>query len=234
MLYYSWKCVEGILVPLVASFGLLGHCLRKVKRRCRRGPPEPSPFKRTLNETTLDDSRDSVSDFEKGDLIIVLDLDQTLVHAQQAIDDADASFVVVSGDSSSLKVFKRPYLDKFLAEVSKHGEVHVYTASTRQYADQVLDQIDPRGYVTGRYYREHCVVGKDGQLTKSMDVITKNLQKLVVIDDSEQVYQRYRENTIHVEPWTGGLRKDIWLKECLKILNQLRYSNPKDVRKVLP
>ena len=78
------------------------------------------------------------------------------------------------------------------------------------------------------------MVGKDGQLTKSMEVITKNLQKLVVIDDSEQVYQRYRENTIRVEPWTGGLRKDTWLKECLKILNQLRYSNPKDVRKVLP
>ena len=82
MLYYSWKCFEGILVPIVASFGLLGHCLRKAKRRFKRGPPEPSPFKRTLNESsTLDDSRDSASDFEKGDLTIVLDLDQTLVHA---------------------------------------------------------------------------------------------------------------------------------------------------------
>ena len=27
MLYYSWKCIEGVLVPIVASIGLLGHCL---------------------------------------------------------------------------------------------------------------------------------------------------------------------------------------------------------------
>ncbi len=76
--------------------------------------------------------------------------------------------------------------------VSRHGEVHVFTASTKAYADPVLDAIDPHGYITGRYYREHCTVDKSGSLVKNMDMITKNLRKLIIIDDSELVYNRYK------------------------------------------
>ena len=50
MLYYSWKCFEGVLVPIVASIGLLGHCLQKAKKKCKKSKEEPSPFKKTLNE----------------------------------------------------------------------------------------------------------------------------------------------------------------------------------------
>jgi hypothetical protein len=70
----------------------------------------------------------------------------------------------------------------------------VFTASTRTYADQVLNLIDPQGYVTGRFYREHCTTAKDGTLLKNMDNVTKNLNKLVIIDDSEQVYSKYKGN----------------------------------------
>ena len=43
----------------------------------------------------------------------------------------------------------------------------------------------------------------------------------------------YKENTILVEPWTPGARKDRWLLECINIADQLRISSPTDVRKVL-
>ncbi len=38
--------------------------------------------------------------------------------------------------------------------MQKMGEVHIFTASTRAYADPIIDEIDPNGYITGRYYRE--------------------------------------------------------------------------------
>ena len=34
------------------------------------------------------------------------------------------------------------------------GQVHIFTAATKSYAEPVIDMIDPNGYVTGRYYRE--------------------------------------------------------------------------------
>ena len=51
-------------------------------------------------------------------------------------------------------VFKRPYLEQFLEKLSMMGEVHIFTASTKAYADPIIDEIDPHGYITGRYYRE--------------------------------------------------------------------------------
>ena len=52
--------------------------------------------------------------------------------------------------------------------------------------------IDPNGYITGRYYREHCTKDKKGNLVKPMDIITKDIKKLIIIDDSEVVYNQYR------------------------------------------
>lgn len=76
--------------------------------------------------------------------------------------------------------------------MSQMGEIHIFTASARSYADAVIDVIDPNGYITGRFYREHCSTDKKGNLIKPMDVITKNLKKLIIIDDSEAVFNSYR------------------------------------------
>jgi TFIIF-interacting CTD phosphatase-like protein len=34
------------------------------------------------------------------------------------------------------------------------GTINVYTASTKQYADPIIDEIDPKGIIKGRFYRE--------------------------------------------------------------------------------
>jgi carboxy-terminal domain RNA polymerase II polypeptide A small phosphatase len=95
-------------------------------------------------------------------------------------------------------VLKRPYVDQFLKRMSEVGQVHIFTAATKSYADPVIDMIDPNGYVTGRYYREHCKTDKNGNLIKPMDIITTNLTRLIIIDDSEIVYNMYKENTIKI------------------------------------
>jgi TFIIF-interacting CTD phosphatase-like protein len=60
----------------------------------------------------------------------------------------------MNGGGGRYHVYKRPHLDKFLYELSQMGQLHIFTASTRSYADPVIDMIDPNGYITGRYYRE--------------------------------------------------------------------------------
>ena len=38
--------------------------------------------------------------------------------------------------------------------MAEMGQVHIFTAATKSYAEPVIDMIDPNGYITGRYYRE--------------------------------------------------------------------------------
>lgn len=41
-------------------------------------------------------------------------------------------------------MYKRPCLDLFLFEVSKIADVHLFTASIKEYADQIISELDPQ------------------------------------------------------------------------------------------
>jgi TFIIF-interacting CTD phosphatase-like protein len=40
-------------------------------------------------------------------------------------------------------VYRRPHLNEFLTKLSKLGVVSVFTANKAEYADPILDRIDP-------------------------------------------------------------------------------------------
>jgi CTD small phosphatase-like protein 2 len=69
----------------------------------------------------------------------VLDLDETLIHYVEVGDEGH--FLVRPGCSSFLKRMQRKY------------EVVIFTAAMQDYADWVLDQLDPKGYISHRLYR---------------------------------------------------------------------------------
>lgn len=48
---------------------------------------------------------------------------------------------------------KRPFLEDFLEEVSLFFNVHVYTASEKNYADMILNVIDPKNKIQKKLYR---------------------------------------------------------------------------------
>ena len=51
-------------------------------------------------------------------------------------------------------MFKRPHLDTFLTELHKIADVSVFTAGMKQYADTILEQIDPHHLIKKRFYRD--------------------------------------------------------------------------------
>lgn len=50
-------------------------------------------------------------------------------------------------------VRKRFGVDYFLNEMSKHYELVLFTAATREYAEKVIDYLDPKRLVEHRLYR---------------------------------------------------------------------------------
>lgn len=75
-------------------------------------------------------------------LTLVLDLDETLVHF--AYSPSGGSFVV------------RPSCNEFLKNICKYYEVMIFTAATQEYANRVINLIDPNGeYIQHRLYRQH-------------------------------------------------------------------------------
>lgn len=58
---------------------------------------------------------------------LVVDLDETLIHFNEA-----ENFYLV-----------RPGVNQFLKELKDHFELVLFTASVKEYADWILDQIDP-------------------------------------------------------------------------------------------
>ena len=77
-------------------------------------------------------------------LSIVLDLDETLVHFQN--------------DCKKSKFLVRPYVYTFLKNISLYFEIFIFTAAQQDYADWILDRIDPKGLISHRLYREDCVI----------------------------------------------------------------------------
>ena len=41
-----------------------------------------------------------------------------------------------------------------MKEVANMGQVFIFTASVKEYADPIIDEIDPHGIIKGRFYRE--------------------------------------------------------------------------------
>ena len=66
-------------------------------------------------------------------------------------------------------VYKRNGLIEFLEFVASHFEVVLWTAATNEYADAVVDDLDPEKRIfSHRLYRENCEATGKGNYTKNL------------------------------------------------------------------
>lgn len=155
-----------------------------------------------------------------GKKCLVLDLDETLVHSSfRPIPNPDFIVPVEIEDVvHKVYVLKRPGVDEFMKRMGEIYEIVIFTASLSkvqfffseyfrlcwlirvQYADPVLDLLDIHKVINCRLFRESCSTYR-GNYVKDLSRLGRNLDDVLIIDNSPSSYIFHPENAIAIESW---------------------------------
>ena len=185
----------------------------------------------------------------ESDLVVVLDMDECLLHSRflshqaskLAYQVADVnkewnnkrnvdSFHITLPDGDVVHVHPRPFLTDFLEQVTQRYETHIFTAAMSVYAKPVLDYLDPSDQLAGRWYRESCVF-RDNAYVKDLNILNKpNLDRVVLVDNNPLSFLANPENGILVQSYYS----DDSDKTLLAVLDLLReLEDEPDVKPLL-
>jgi len=200
------------------------------------------PENNRVTQTTKPDERK---------ITLVLDLDETLIHTTCSKGPTECDFSVkvnrIGGAGQyTAYVKKRPGVDDFLREVSKHFEVIIFTASRSNYAGPVIARLEEDAGVTfsQRFYRESCTY-LDEIYYKDLTKLGCSLRDAILVDNSPQAAGLQPANYVPVTSWYDSkrdnelklLRENLVLfyqypdvRECLKsVLNPWRFVQQKGI-----
>jgi len=174
----------------------------------------------------------SIHPNDAGKKCLVLDLDETLVHSSfRAVEKSDFVIPVQIEDVVHfVYVAKRPGVDEFLLEMSKHYEIVIYTASLNKYADPLLDLLDTHKVIRYRLFRESCVFF-EGNYVKDLSVLDRDISSSIIIDNSPNSYLFHPENAIDCSSFIDDPR-DRELDQIGAFLTGIKDA--KDVRGLAP
>ena len=144
---------------------------------------------------------------KKSNHILVLDLDETIVHCEYGIKrDAFAVFHLLEDNIfKAVSLYLRPHLHKFLKVMKKcFSEIVLYTSSVKSYADTVMNYVDPgKKYFSRRFYRDSLVT-INGEYKKDLRRVSHDLSRVILVDDSPSLMFQ-KENCCKVIPFHGNL-----------------------------
>lgn len=143
---------------------------------------------------------------------LVLDLDETLVHYSEH--DGMGSYEI------------RPGMYEFIQRMHRNGyEIVIFTAATQDYADWVIDQIDPERLIHHRLYRQHALPW--GPIfVKDLSRIGRDLDRTLIIDNVQENFMLQPHNGIFILSWYDD-PKDTALFALTPLLDELIATKSK-------
>lgn len=170
-----------------------------------------------------------------GRRTLVLDLDETLIHCTETPLESSHPLPIQFPNSETLPAFLsiRPFARQFLANISLHYEVVVFTASYSCYANAVIDKLDPDNkFIVSRVYRNSCIETEEGVFLKDLRIFAnRKLSDILLVDNSFYSYGYQLDNGIPIIPFTDQ-KNDRELVELYELLLELKELDG-DVRDVL-
>ena len=174
--------------------------------------------------------------------ILLLDLDETLIHADFNFEldqtnskfskyDRIIKFISKNNENISVGIFLRNGLKYFLSEVSKYFDVGIFTASVKEYADAVINFLDPeKKLIKYRLYRNNCILFNEIFSVKDLRILNIDLKNVILIDNSMYSFAAQLTNGVLINSFYGN-KNDNELYNLLNyLLNFVLYA--KDVRDV--
>jgi carboxy-terminal domain RNA polymerase II polypeptide A small phosphatase len=143
---------------------------------------------------------------ELAPALLILDLDETLIHSSEHELERAADFRV-----GSYFTYKRPHLETFLGVCFEHFEVAVWTASTEDYASEIVKEIFRTRTLKFFWSRERCTLRYfedigDHTYTKPLAKVRKqgfNLERVLAVDDVAANFHDAYGNLIQVKSFLG-------------------------------
>ncbi len=176
-------------------------------------------------------------------LLLILDLDETLVHATKQALDRPADFRLFD-----YHVYRRPFLLEFLQMVAPHFQLAVWSSASDDYVEAVVDQIFPPeiplAFVWGRSrctyrHRGHWDDPRSWNSAWSHYHYVKPLRKLkrkgyrleriLIVDDTPHKAKDNYGNVIYPREYLGA-EEDRELLDLAQYLLQLKAE--KNVRTI--
>ena len=157
-------------------------------------------------------------DKENNIYTLVLDLDETLVHF----------FYTPSGGTFLI----RPYCFQFLEQMSKNFETVIFTAAMKEYADSILDLIDPeKKLINYRLYRHHTTISGI-TFVKDLSKLGRDLNRTIIVDNLADNFKLQQNNGIRIGTWIDDM-KDTQLDDLGKILIDIVNKKPQNIRNII-
>ena len=170
--------------------------------------------------------------------ILFIDLDETLIHS----DIYDKKSFIINNYDKVLK-FKydnlyyyiginfRKNLNFFLKKVSKYFNLILFTASYKEYADVIIDYIDPENNIfKKRFYKESCINLDDNINIKDLNIFNDiNLKRSIILDNNIYSFCNNLNNGILINSFFEGEDDDL-INIYYYLENYIK--NSEDVRKV--
>ena len=170
--------------------------------------------------------------------ILFIDLDETLIHS----DIYDKKSFIINNYDKVLK-FKydnlyyyiginfRKNLNFFLKKVSKYFNLILFTASYKEYADVIIDYIDPENNIfKKRFYKESCINLDDNINIKDLNIFNDiDLKRSIILDNNIYSFCNNLNNGILINSFFEGEDDDL-INIYYYLENYIK--NSEDVRKV--
>eukprot|EP00474_Spongospora_subterranea_P010338 CRZ10796.1 hypothetical protein [Spongospora subterranea] len=141
-------------------------------------------------------------------LLLVLDLDHTLVHAtvdpraKACVDDKNTVEFRLSGRPHYVKL--RPGTHSFLTNLHNYFDIQVFTWGVREYAERIVNALDPdgqviKGRITARDDLEMELVNRRTPPQKQLERLIPVCRSMaLIVDDSAGVWRDFRSNLIEI------------------------------------
>lgn len=164
---------------------------------------------------------------DKSKILLVLDLDETLIHASATeIESVEHDFIC--GD---FFVYKRPGLEDFLHSIKNDFKISIWSSASDDYVTNIVSNIFPGDFPLEFIWgRSRCTLKRDYELgtyffSKQLKKLKRKgyeLEKILIIDDSAEKVKDNFGNAIYITEFKGIPDNEL---EALSIYLQIIKSS---------